>query len=318
MPAHTPANTARTRSLARSLGACVLVVIGMTLGVGACAKSPKAVVPASPGARGEAPGIEVAWWLVDDVPAGPRTPGTRDVLASLSARTPPVDWRTLELWRANGLRVLAVPQGELPAVRGALGVTGPAQSQWLGEIATWTDVARAPEGTRTLALALDNGPLSLRNGRLALALRCWFAPDRPVDAARPGPTAGVLELELVPRFTPDRPRTDTLRLLQPDDAPQAPIVFDRLRLASTLRGGESLLILAEAPWVEWTTPRADSADTAEPQGARTLGPPTPGAPTLGEALLGVAPSEASGRRTRLVMVLTPSVPGVFRVLTDAR
>lgn len=317
MPARTPANPARPRPLARSLGACVLAAIGLALGVGACAKSPKAVVPASPGARAEAPGIEVSWWLLDEKPPGPRTPGTRDVLASLAARTPPVDWRTLELWRANGLRVLAVPQGELPAVRSALGVSGASQSQWLGEIATWTDVARGPDSARTLPLTLDNGPLTLRNGRLALALRCWFAPDRPVET-RPGPTAGVLELELVPRFTPDRPRTDTLRLLQPDDAPQAPIVFDRLRLASTLRGGESLLILAEAPWVEWSTPQAEDAEPAEPQGARTLGPPTPGAPTLGEALLGVAPSESSGRRTRLVMVLTPSVPGVFRVLTQAR
>ncbi|MDX2131972.1 MAG: hypothetical protein SFY69_07970 [Planctomycetota bacterium] len=326
-PVRSVERVRRVRAGAPGVRAVVpAVLVGATLacaglGLGGCASRERPDPVLSAGSQAETAGVEVSWWLVEEQPAAPGAPSAREVFASLERRTPPIDWRALEVWRANGMRVLAVPAAELSRVRAQLGVSGPAQSQWLGEVTVWTEVARSPEGRRS-TVWLDNGALTLRDGRLSLALRCWFAPDRPTDGAA-STQPGVLEVELVPRFVPAADDATRLRAPAPrgggeaDGTPgvagAAPIVFDRLRLGASMRGGDALLVVAEAPETDWQGPPGNAGEP----GARPLGPPVPGAPTLGEHLLGSAGSAGSGRRTRLVLVITPSVPGVFRMLSDA-
>jgi hypothetical protein len=252
--------------------------------------------------RGAAPGVELAWWIVDE--GGPGTPALNAALEPYAKRPVPVPWQTVDLWHANGLRLLAVPVGEADALRAKVHLVGPLQSQWLGQATKWTEIARGPRVDGPFTLALDNGPLTLRRGDLRLLLRCWVAPARSVeDAAAPAPR-GALQVEIVPQFVPDAP-PPTLSLPggAPADGPR-PLTLSRLTLETSLLGDEALLIVPEGEAM---------LDPAPIAGKK--GPADAALPTLGETLL--APSNPSlNRRARVILVLVPVAPAGYRLLAD--
>lgn len=273
--------------------------------------------PASPVVRESMPGVEVSWWIVDDAPAEGQPP-LRETLAAVARRSVPVSWETLDAWRAGGIRVLSVPMEELDAVRAKMHIVGPLQSQWLGEASKWTEVASSMAANGSFTVSLDNGPITLRDGRLGLSMRCWTTPD-------PGPISidpktglaasmpAALTLELVPRYLPQAPDDSGLQLPGTAAPVSEALPFDRLRLSAILRGDEALLILPESPETDWS-----AIDEAPPRQTLVphMGPAVPPAPTLGEALL-TDMGAVVGRRARVIVVIQPSVPRRFHILANA-
>lgn len=273
--------------------------------VAGCASTPPAppAREARPGvaaARPE-PGMDLAWWIVDE--GGRDTPALREALRPYESRPVPVSWQAVDVWHANGLRLLAVPLGELDALRARLHIVGPMQNQWLGEATRWTEIARGPRVGGSYALGLDNGPLALRDGHLRLMMRCWIGPARG-DAEGAGPLA-AMQVEMVPEFLPARrPRSISMPGAE-DDPASRPLTLSRLFLETCLTGDEALLIVPEGASVQ---------PGREPSG---VGPRDATLPSLGETLLATA-DEARNRRARVIVVLTPSVPRQFRLLPDAQ
>lgn len=302
-----------TRGHVRTLAALALAAM-----LAACTTSPKPRDnPASPVVRDSMPGVEVSWWIVDDAPA-PGQPPLRETLADLARRSVPVSWESLDAWRAGGIRVLAVPMEELDATRAKMHLVGPLQSQWLGEASRWTEVARSMPAGGLFTVSLDNGPITLRDGRLGLSLRCWTTPDpAPVFTDEKTGVASrmpaALTLELVPRYLPATRDDTQLRLPNAAEETPGPLPFDRLRLGAILRGDEALLILPESPETDWSNPDAAPVrETVVPH----QGPRVPSVPDLGEALL-TDMGAIVGRRARVIVVIQPSVPRHFQILANA-
>lgn len=287
-----------------------LTLLAAAAWLGGCQTAPTPI-EASAASRPEPAGMEVSWWIVDDAPASPTSTPIRELLAPFASRSVPVDWRTLEAWRGCGLRVVTVPLAELDGLRGALHFVGPLQNQWLGEAVRPVEIARGPDITRPTTLTLDNGDIVLSDGDLRLMLRCWAGPSRVTPESGPGANIpAALQLELVPRHEPAEARSEFHGLAL--DAPRTPLVFSRLTLEAALLGDEAIVLIAERPDVDWSRPAPEGVEPTVP----FLGPSIPASLTLGEALLGGA-NTVQGRRTRAILVLAPSVPRVFRLLSRA-
>lgn len=314
----------------RTVTRTALALAAIAATVSGCASRPATMTPASPGTREVRAGIELAWWVVDEFPAdtdaakadGPM-PGFSQVMSGYEKRPTPVAWRTLEAWRGCGLRVVAVPTAEVDSLRRRLNIVGPTQQQWLGEVPRWTEAARSPSLDAPTLVQMDNGPLQLDPGTVRLLLRAWAAPGPmpegpPADGAR---TSTVLQLEIVPQVVP-RPTPGVLGLslhARPQREREG-VVFSRLTLEASLAGDESLLILPERPEAEWSGESESAAATDSTgvfAGAPRFGPPEPPLRTLGDLLMGEL-SIARGRKPRMILVLTPSVPGEYRLTLVAR
>lgn len=285
---------------------------------GCAGKAEPRIGPASLGERVQAPGVEVEWWVVDDF-AEPGKPGLASVLAELSARPVPVPWAALEVWGANGLRVLSATPEEVESARGGgrLRFVGPLQTQWVAEAATWSDLARSDAG-QSLALRMDDGGLVVREGagRLALSLRCWLSPD-PVRIEPEG-GGSVLEhipaalvVEMVPRHLPGRDARPALSLSEGELPSARPLMFERLRLSAVLRGEEVLLIVPAEPGEEWDA--GNPSVPLVPRMGAQRGPQAAPAVTLGDALLG---RSGGARPGRTIIVIHASAQRSQRLLAD--
>lgn len=263
---------------------CVLLAV---LAAG-CRTSPRpdASVRAAEG-RSET-GIEVEWWVVEAAPAnGPRI---REAIARSSKNPVRTAKGVLDVWRASGLRVLAVPEGEVGSFREAMGVASSIQRQRLGGVGQ--SVLAAVELSGGRVVQLDNGMLLVPRGRLELALRCHIAPDPTPPSTGEGVAAAIV-VEITPRLTQVVPPT----LM--DGQATAPVVFDRLRMEGLIRKGEVLIVLPDSP-----TPALD--EVVEPNAVPQIGPEVPPPPSLGEVLLG----DSTGRR-RTLAVLRGTIPDRF-------
>lgn len=306
---------ARRPSIPALLSAAVLAAGGLT----GCSSAPKPV-PASPDSRSQQSGLELTWWLVEELPqsdAAGLAPSLTQVLAEYEKHASPIPWRTLETWRACGMRVLSVPATELDALRSRLHITAPLQQQWLGEVPRWTQAAQAAVAGGS-TVRLDNGPLTLEPGTLRLLVRAWTAPARLVGPQAAGEPA-VLQLEMVPQFVPRPDESFAAQLHRAEEVrptrEQEGVAFTRLSLQATLTGDDALIIVPEAPEIAWTAPEPkEDAAEAPPS---LLGPPVPATPTLGEVLLSGRDSPEQ-RRTRMILVLTPAVPPEYRLFGQAR
>lgn len=312
------------------------------------APKPPEPVAASPAVRGADSGVELRWWVLPD---------DGDVIARALApyegRPTPVDGPGRETWRANGLRLIAVPVAELPALQArfqqlraqvlvsdlraagipeadlarAASTMSPAastsQEQWLGEVPRWTDAVRGPQmgpGTgRGTVIKMDSGPLALGPGRLRLLLRAWSVPT----TLTPDHAAAGLHLELAPQFAQARNDSTELdvALLPPLALEDQGLVLSRLVLAMTLDGSEALLIVPDRPESDWqATATGSPPPPAPPQGV--FGPPSPTGVTLGEAMLASEPASrpgAAGASTprgpaKAIIVLVPRVREQFELL----
>lgn len=287
-----------------------LVLLGVAVLLGACAAKPRAErdAPAPAEAR---PGVELTWWVVDDLPVEGGPP-LRDTLAALASRPVPVAPESLAAWKANGLRVLAVPSTDAALLQSRLNLVGPLQNQWVGEAPSWIDLAKSAVADRSMTVVLDNGPAMFRDGRLGLAMRTWIAPDpAPTPQAATLPAAVILEL--APRHVPWRAIESGLPRLPGDDtARPEPLIFDRLRLSAVMRGHDALLILPESPGEQWNAPPAAAPTASIPH----IGPEVPPLPTLGEALLSDTVA-VPGRRARIMILIRATIPRRFELLPAA-
>jgi hypothetical protein len=281
----------------------ILALAGALMGaLAGCASTPPEHPAPSPASQGQAPGIELSWWIVDQ--SGVDAPSLDAALQPYETRAVPVPWKTVETWHANGLRLIGVPVGDLDDLRRSLRLAGPLQTQWLGQATRWTEAAGGPQISRPFVVGLDSGPLTLQNGRLRLMLRSWAVPGRTPDQG-PEFIPGALQLEMVPQFVPSaRPRGLSLPGQTPPPDAQ-PVPFPRLALETTLLTEEALLIVPEGLQVD------PAGDTSR------IGPQDTPLPTLGEALL-LSSDRARNRASRVVIVLTPTVPREYRLAPMVR
>ncbi len=279
--------------------------------------------PGSGGDRGMPVGLEVIWWVVDDALQPAKQP-LPEVLGDYADHDLPGAAAARELWRANGLRVLAIPLPELELVRARLSTSGPVHEQWLGILPDWTPIISGPILPEPFSVRLDSGRLDLPPGRLRLLARAWPTPVEPAPG-EPLPDDGrmpaLLELEVLPQHAQETPRDPLGRAM----GARAPGVLDegqpfsRLTLSLLSRGKDAILIVPSAPADDWPDV-APARPQAPPSAGAWVGPgapapadavgPTPAPPpTLGQLML----SDPAHPLRRGVLVLIPHAPARFEL-----
>lgn len=233
----------------------------------------------------------------------------------------------LSMWRANGLRVVAVPLAELPGVFETIGGAGSAASndrQWMGQVVRWSPVYRGSAADVPGVLALDTGRLELPEGRFRLLLRGWVAPAFP-DASVSAPSTGridgappaVLRVELVPQFQDGARRgasagsiDDLSAELFTLDAPRLDAIqegqtFDRMLLRGLLGPTRAIVIVSDRPDADWT--RSESM-LAEREPSSTLETLVTDAPADGTRGVGSVIRNGSGVPTAVPSNSDPGDP----------
>lgn len=303
-------------------------ILPLTLLLLASCARPYANAPGSGGDRGMPVGLEVTWWIVDDALQPAKEP-LAEVLGDYADRELPGAGAARELWRANGLRVLAVPVPELEIVRARLSISGPVHEQWLGILSDWTPIISGPAVPEPFSVRLDSGSLGLPPGRLRLLARAWPTPVEPAPS-EPLPSDGrmpaLLELEILPQHAQDAPRDPLGRAM----GARAPGVLDqgqpfsRLTLTLLSRGKDAILIVPTAPADDWPdaskarpSASASAGGWAGPGGPEVpgetplhaLGPTPSPSPSLGQLML----SDPAHPLRRGVLVLIPHAPERFEL-----
>lgn len=260
--------------------------------------------------RGKVAGLETQTWVVNDT-----TGEVGRALAGYSAVEWPGKAEQVRVWRAAGLRIVAVPEAEVSKVRGVLSLIGPLEQRWNGELAKWTPILAGPswEGERELSIASGAGlrereAVVLSAGRLRLLARAYALPSLVGEKLE-----SRLTIELVPQHEePDgSARALSRQLRGGGGAEQRGMVFQGTALEFVARPGECYFITGDAPEMEWVSDAERSSDAPGPEMSREGR--VEGAPTLGEAMLTDASREGT-MRARVVLVLTPKVPGTFTLL----
>lgn len=266
----------------------------LPLALAACAgpAGPRApVLQAAPSVRipEDRGGIEVWWWVVED-PAG----DLGDTLAAYrGADFGAVGEASADLWAANGLRLLSIPRAEVDSLRQRLHLIGPIQSQWLGEVPSWTSIVEGPDIRRPREVALDDASVHLDPGPLRLLSRAWV-----VARIERGSLEPRIQVEVVPQHEDGR------------KGPGAGVasegaLFDRLRLVMELDGSHAILIVPEKPGVVWGSEAATD---------QVLGPWATGLPSIGEEMLCAIRPDGGPPTARIVVVIVPTVPREFRLI----
>ncbi|MCC6970301.1 MAG: hypothetical protein IT434_08775 [Phycisphaerales bacterium] len=267
-------------------------------------------VAGSASLRGTIAGLETQTWVVNDT-----TGEVGRALAGYGAGEWPGKAEQVRVWRAAGLRIVAVPEADVPKVRGVLSLIGPLQQRWNGELAKWTPILAGPswEGERELSIASGAGlrerePVMLSAGRIRLLARAYVMPTLAGEKLE-----SRLTIELVPQHEePDgSARALSRQLRGGGKAEQRGMVFRRMAVEFVARPGECYFITGDAPEMEWVADGERSNDAPGPEMSREGR--VEGAPTLGEAMLTDVNREGT-MRARVVLVLTPKIPGTFTLL----
>ncbi len=292
-----------------ALAACVLI--------GACGGGGKSAVgaekPAEPVTpmRGLVSGLGTQTWIVNDT-----TGEIGRALAAYAGRALPARAEQVRVWRAGGLRIVAVPEGELERLRDSLSLVGPQQQRWSGELVTWTPIVAGVAWRGERKLSIGTGAdlrgrevLKLPEGRMRLLARAYALPTL-VE----GKLESRMTIELVPQHEEPEgsARALTRQLHGAGDAEQRGLLFRRMALEFVAVPGECYLITGEAPELEWVSDAERSSDSPGPE--MTGEGRGEGAPTLGEALLTGVEAEGMSR-ARVIVVLMPRTPRAF-TLTD--
>ncbi len=295
------------------------IVAGCALLAGACgtptAPAPAADSATSPSVRGAESGVETLVFVVNDDQGelGRRL----QPYADRPTRAPEA---AVALWRANGLRVVAVPVDEVDSLRRALRLLGGVQREWRGLVPLWTEIVRGPEHPDGLVIAMHDGRLRLGPGRLRLLGRCWAAPTI-VSGNGITRVAPDLRLELVPQYNdPPPPRPSLEEELEKATKPPRPrteeregLLIRRLVLDVPLLAGEAVVIVPERPEANWSMPAAERPEAGAERGPA---PAAPLFPTVGEAMLSDAGAGGLGL-AKVVVVVLPRIPSGFRLADSA-
>lgn len=261
--------------------------------------------------RGTVSGLETQTWIVDDT-----TGAVARALAEYADRPVPARADHLLVWRAGGLRIIAVPAADLGKLRASLALIGPQQQRWNGELPRWTSILAGPSWKADRELSVATGPelhgrepIPLTAGRLRLLARAYALPVVDADAL-----AARLTIELVPQHEEPEgsARALTRQLRGATDAEELGMIFRQLTLEFVAAPDECYIITAEAPELEWITGAERSNDAPGPELARQAAPPAP--PTLGEAMLTDINDEGE-LHARVLLVLVPKVASTYS-LTD--
>lgn len=261
--------------------------------------------------RGTLSGLETQSWVVNDT-----TGEVGRALAGYVEGGTPAKAEMVRVWRAGGLRIVAVPEMDVEKIRDSLSIVGPLQKRWNGELARWTPLWAGPawEGERELSIAAgaamrEREALTMPAGRMRMLARAYAIPMLVGEKLE-----SRLAIELVPQHEePDGSvRAWQRQLRGGGDALQRGMIFGRMGLEFVARPGECYLITADAPEMEWVSDGERSSDSPGPEMSREG--KVDGAPTLGEAMLTDVTREGT-LKARVVLVLVPKVPGTF-TLTD--
>lgn len=269
-------------------------------------------------------GLTVESWVIRD-----RDNSLAAALAQID--TPPswIDGESVALWRANGLRVLAIPVDQIAALRASLPSGGPTEIRELGEATGWTPIATGPD-LADHVLRLDSGLLEVGPGQIRLLARSWIEPaiESGDDATRR--VVSRVRIELVPQHIEPLARRSPLQIEQ-DRRPTAVdrgMVFDRLMLSVLAGGTDAIILVGESPRVDWGE-LAPQSEPEPPDGSTDEDiedPPEPDdrvefpltgpsiRPTLGEAMLNASSYAAGSSPLRVVVVLIPSPSAGFALL----
>lgn len=203
-----------------------------------------------------------------------------------------IDPRTRALWQSNGLRIVAVPVEALDALRQLLPQSGGVQRQWLGQVSEWTDVVQGTPWHDLQPVDMDNGRLTLGPGRIRMLIRCWTMPVPAPEAS--GEIRSAMRAELLLQHQ-EPPRPDTSALYsRPTDVTnplEQGLAFQRLAATLTLPPDVAVLIIPEAPQVDWRAMAKVPADQMAPEPAalaETRSPPEDDVVGVGQVLRGRA------------------------------
>lgn len=286
------------------------------------------IVSAPPSAQGE-PGLEIVVWTCDDTQFA-----VGRLLAPYLDRPVPMPEADRAAWRALGLRVVAVPVGELEALLAASRPITPVQRQRFGLLAWWTPVVRGPALPASVP-GPDGRPMPTDGGRARLIARTWTEPDLSTGILR-----DVVRTDLAVQIeSRSRPLPDITRVEARPAITDAGVIVEPSLTSLTADGRMAIVIVAEDPGVDYaglpevvtrpdpltagsngpatgegSVPVTESPSTpaafSDATGGGGLGPTPPRERTLGERMLsspGVAPSggrPAQGPR-KVFVVLVP-------------
>lgn len=282
-PAHASPHALKTpRPNTRATTHAGAFLTASALFLAACADpAPPAPAPTNPiEAVTRGPALDVRLFIVPDVP-----PRIARALAPYDDPRNTMLAERAELWRRNGLRVLAVPETELDPLIAAMSPRAASESRQLRPAAVWTPAAEGPTLPTTL-FQLDAGTLRLPRGSLRLLARPWLepvltqTPDPPAQPpAQPAPDLR-LRVDLLLQHVPDDPLEDRRRLLQP--GPIGPLddgqLFDRLAAELAIPRGTAILLIAEPVETDWPALVSQSDDERSPQTGSEPADPSPDQP----------------------------------------
>ena len=282
----------KPRAILGALGALLL---------GACAAPPEpgpapggaAVVPDAP-ARADR-GIELRLMSADDT-AG----RVARSLASYDEPAGVLDEGDRALWRAWGLRWIAVPSGEIDALLGAQRPTRAPETRWLGRFPQWRALIRSG-AMRGRLVSTPSGSARAVRGRPRLLARAWETPEIR-DSGLTRALRFECALQLVaprgaaPTLTPT-PRTPEIRRGE---------LYGPGSLGVTLDGDHALVLVGVDPDIVWEPSdggvRVERKDAGD---AGSLGPGAPRHPSLGSVML----SRAGAEPVRVLLVIVPVLGG---------
>jgi len=204
-------------------------------------------------------GLEVRLWVVDD------TDRTAARLLSSYERTDGIDYSTpsptpspippamAQSWSQWGFRLIAIPIDEVEGFLDTLIPIQPISVHWLGEFGKWRAIVRAGELSSN-HVRVGERSVQIERGRPRLIARSWIEPILTPDAVVPG-----VRLDLGVQIQSNKNRSsrqrtgfgfdeNTERSIE-DDGP----VFDELIMSAMLDGSHAIILVGEAPDVDWNS-----------------------------------------------------------------
>ncbi len=195
---------------------------------------------------GSTRGLEVRLWVVDDT----HWDAARALSAGLSTEMP-IEPERIERWSDWGFRIVAIPVDRVDGFLGQLRPVQPISVQWLGEFGHWRAIVRAGE-LGTDHVRVGQRRVEIDRGRPRLIARSWIEPMLGQGEVLPAVRLDLgMQIETHERRVRQRRQMGLLGLDHErsieDDGP----VIDELILSAMLDGSAALIIMGEAPGVDW-------------------------------------------------------------------
>lgn len=205
-------------------------------------------------------GLEVRLWVVDDTDWAAARSLSLYLGENQSGQIDnPILAADSERWADWGFRLIAVPIDEVEGFLDTLRPVQPISVQWLGEFGQWRAIIRA--GTlQSSHVRVGQHSVKIERGRPRLIARSWVEPMLTPTDVVPGVRLDLgLQIETQDSRARrqrdagffDAPRERSIE----DDGP----VFDELIFSAMLDGSHAIIIVGEAPDVDW-----DSLPDPEP------------------------------------------------------